>query len=299
MSESSSSVIECEPTLLPPRWAHTTLTSMWEGDAADSRRRNWILPSIVLQATRVGDIHRSVTLLTRDGLVRAMAHGAAKATSRLRVATVPFSYVRAYLYRDPVRDSVKLTDVEAMALHHHLSGNLLKYFTASLWAEVVIKSHAGGLAPQQLQRHLLDALDQLDAAGAEQVAQVSATFLWHALDHIGVAPHLDACSVCGRPLSSVDKAALRLADASMWCSGCAREDVAGASAGTLQELDASLRTLLSWLRGGDTGDLALAQVDDSNDSTLEWDRVRRLLQQLMQHALERPLNTLTCAAGIL
>ena len=284
---------------------------MWEGDAADVRRRNWILPSIVLQTTRVGDIHRSVTLLTESGLVRAMAHGAAKATSRLRAATVPFSYVRAYLYRDPVRDSVKLTDVEALALHHHLSGDLLKYFTASLWAEVVIKSHAGGLQPDQLQRRLLDALDRLDGAGADEVAEVSAAFLWQALEHIGVAPEIDLCSACGRHLADSEGALLHLADASLWCRSCHGE--AAGDAGLVQELDAGLRGLLTVLRQDGASPPAPSPAAAAGATTVatsvtadvaelrhqEWDRLRRLLQQLMQHALERPLNALACAAGIL
>ena len=280
---------------------------MWEGDAADARRRNWILPSIVLQTTRVGDIHRSVTLLTESGLVRAMAHGAAKATSRLRAATVPFSYVRAYLYRDPVRDSVKLTDVEALALHHHLPGDLLKYFTASLWAEVVIKSHAGGLQPDQLQRQLLTALDKLDGAGSDEVAEVSAAFLWQALEHIGVAPDTDTCSACGRRLADDEDALLHLADASLSCRNCQAN--AASAAGLVHELDAATRGLLTAMR--EPGAALTTAAGEASTATAapptavlhaqpqEWDRLRRLLQQLMQHALERPLNALECAAGIL
>ena len=279
---------------------------MWEGNAADARRRNWILSSIVLKTTRVGDIHRSVTLLTEAGLVRAMAHGAAKATSRLRAATLPFSYVRAYLYRDPVRDSVKLTDVEPLALHHHLSGDLLKYFTASLWAEVVIKSHAGGLQQDELQRRLLNALDRLDGAGTDEVAKVSAAFLWQVLEHWGVAPDTDVCSSCERRLADTEGALLHLADVSLWCRGC-HSDAAGATgvAGVMQELNAGMRRLLASIRK--TSGLAL--MDDTTAAAAgpspaeqrlqDWDRLRRLLQQLMQHTLERPLNALACAAGIL
>ena len=97
-----------------------------------SRRRNSIESAVVLKAARMGEIHRSVALLTPErGVVYATAHGAGKAASKLKAATIPFACVTAYLYHDPVRDSFKVTDVEPRNLHGTIRADLAKFFTAS------------------------------------------------------------------------------------------------------------------------------------------------------------------------
>ena len=110
-----------------------------------NRRRNSIESAVVLKSARMGEIHRSVTLLTpRRGVVWATAHGAGKAASKLKAAAIPFACVTAYLYHDPVRDSFKVTDVEPLDLHGAIRADLGKFFTASLWVEIVLRSHGGG-----------------------------------------------------------------------------------------------------------------------------------------------------------
>jgi DNA repair protein RecO len=273
---------------LPGGNATTTLSDVWEGDDGGGRRRNWILPAVVLRSMRVADIHRSVTLFTSKGIARAMAHGAAKATSRLKPATMPFSYITAYLYHDPVRDSLKVTDVDSLAMHQNLSANLVKYFTASLWSEVIISSHGGGAQPTALQEMLIESLARLDSASAEEVPYLSAAFLWYVLEHLGVAPETDTCESCGRALPLGEDAQLLLAVAAVLCGACSHA-TGDAAAGPVYALDAGLRALIHRLRDG-AGRVALGD---------DWDRLRRALQQLMQHALERPLQALACAAGII
>ena len=257
-----------------------------------NRRRNSIESAVVLKAARMGEIHRSVALFTaRRGVVYATAHGAGKAASKLKAAAIPFACVTAYLYHDPVRDSFKVTDVEPRNLHGAIRADLAKFFTASLWVEIVLRSHGGGGEAAALHGLLAAGLGALDAAGSTRVGAVSVHVLWRCLQLLGLGPDLEHCAGCGRALAPEEE--LRLAASGEgWCRQCASAGVAGsASAVRLRLEPAARRFLLA------TMDLRLEQAVRQPFAGSEG--LRRMLQQLIQHGLEAPLNSLRCAAGLL
>ena len=173
-----------------------------------NRRRNSIESAVVLKSARMGEIHRSVTLLTpHRGVVYATAHGAGKAASKLKAAAIPFACVTAYLYHDPVRDSFKVTDVEPLDLHGAIRADLGKFFTASLWVEIVLRSHGGGTEATAVHALLVNGLRTLNAAPATQVGAVSVQVLWRCLQLLGLAPDLACCAVCGRGVARRGRAA--------------------------------------------------------------------------------------------
>ena len=107
--------------------------------------RNIRTEAIVLKTGRVGEIHKSVTLLTPElGLVEAIAHGVYKGKGKLGGVSDPFCWSMSYLYYEPVKKNYKITDMECRELFERIRGDLGRYYAASLWAEVVIRSHAGG-----------------------------------------------------------------------------------------------------------------------------------------------------------
>ena len=256
------------------------------------RRRNSIESAIVLQAARMGEIHRRVTLFTGErGVVYATAHGAGKAVSKLKAAATPFAFITAYLYHDPVRNSFKVTDVEARNLHPSLRADLRKFFTASLWVEIVLRSHGGGTHADDLFALLVESLQWLDGTAEDDVALLSAQVLWRALQHMGITPDLRRCDACGRMLGAHED--LRLAaHGGSWCQRCTSvrgmHDLPAAGL----RIDAPARRFLLA-----TGELPLAAANAYPFAGAE--QLRRSLQQLVQHGLERPLNSLRCAAGIL
>lgn len=252
---------------------------------------------MVLKAARMGEIHRSVALLTPDrGVVYATAHGAGKAASKLKAATIPFACVTAYLYHDPVRDSFKVTDVEPRNLHGAIRADLAKFFTASLWVEIVLRSHGGGTEAAPLHALLAASLATLDAAGAAQVGVVSVHVLWRCLQLLGLGPDLEYCAGCGRALAPDEE--LRLAAGGEgWCRQCAARGVpGGAGGGRLSpvrlRLEPAARRFLM-----DTAPLRLEQAVRHSFAGSEG--LRRVLQQMVQNGLEAPLKSLRCAAGIL
>ena len=256
------------------------------------RRRNSIESAVVLQAARMGEIHRRVTLFTGDrGVLYATAHGAGKAVSKLKPAAIPFAFVTAYLYHDPVRNSFKITDVEARNLHPSIRADLCKFFTASLWVEIVLRSHGGGTHAGDLYALLVEALQRLDGAAAAEVGLLSSQVLWRSLQHLGITPDLQCCDTCGRVVGQHED--LRLAPhGGSWCRRCTgARGVRDLPAAALR-IDAPARRFLLA-----TGGLPLAEAGAYSFAGAE--KLRRSLQQLVQHGLERPLNSLRCAAGIL
>jgi len=254
-----------------------------------NRRRNSIESAVVLKSARMGEIHRSVTLLTpQRGVVYATAHGAGKAASKLKAAAIPFACVTAYLYHDPVRDSFKVTDVEPLDLHGAIRADLTKFFTASLWVEIVLRSHGGGAEAAALHGLLVSGLRVLDEAAAAQVGTVSVQVLWRCLQLLGLAPDLAYCAGCGREVAREEELHLAL-DGEGRCRQCAF------SYGSLPaglRLDPAARRFLVTTSG-----LPLAHTLRQHFAGCE--RLRRVLQQLIQNGLEAPLNSLRCAAGIL
>ena len=192
-----------------------------------NRRRNSIESAVVLKSARMGEIHRSVTLLTpQRGVLYATAHGAGKAASKLKAAAIPFACVTAYLYHDPVRDSFKVTDVEPLDLHGAIRADLGKFFTASLWVEIVLRSHGGGTEATALHALLVTGLRTLDAAAATQVGAVSVQVLWRCLQLLGLAPDLQYCAGCGRAMAPEEELHLAL-NGEGRCRHCATGYVAG------------------------------------------------------------------------
>ena len=257
-----------------------------------NRRRNSIESAVVLKSARMGEIHRSVTLFTpQRGVVYATAHGAGKAASKLKAATIAFACVTAYLYHDPVRDSFKVTDVEPRNLHGAIRADLTKFFTASLWVEIVLRSHGGGTETAALYALLAAGLDTLDHAGAVEVGSVSVQMLWRCLQLLGLAPDLAYCAGCGRAVTPAEE--LRLAFSG---EGCCRQCATGRGHGAVPaarlRLDPAARRFLVA-----TTSLPLEQAVRQPFAGSEG--LRRVLQQLIQNGLEAPLNSLRCAAGIL
>ena len=157
--------------------------------------------AIVIRRARVGEFHKSLSLLTTDlGLISAMAYGAYKTQSRLRLGSEPFTCSTALLYHNPVKKSYKVTELEIASSYEGLQGDLGRLAAASLWAEIVQRSFgagefSGGLF--ELFRDCLAALEHADPAPA-QCATLQ--FLWRFLSLAGYQPNLSVCESCGAPL---------------------------------------------------------------------------------------------------
>jgi DNA repair protein RecO (recombination protein O) len=258
----------------------------------DTRQQNVKIRSstteaVVLRKTRVGEIHKSLTLFSRQrGLINAIAHGAFKIKSRLRTTSEPFQVVRAYLYHDPVRDQYKITDMESLAALDGIRKSVQRYYAASLWAEVVIRSYGGGENFPVLYDLLVGALRLLEQAPDRLVALLSCQYLLRFLDLLGQRPDIEHCGLCASELDVRFGAYLSREEQILICSRCARPAALHLPAGALRYLQSTLGMPLA----------AAARVG------LEEQSLRALKETvyfLVQAVLETNLNAIQSGVGII
>ncbi len=239
---------------------------------------------VILRNGRIGEIHKSVWMLSPDlGLISAVAHGAYSQKGKLRGVTNPFSFGRCYLYTDPVKQSVKITDLAVHDFFPGLRENVAKFYTASLWAELVLRTFGGGGESGTLFSLLIESLRALDAATGFE--PVTVQFLWRYLAVSGLQPDLDECTVCGAPLSRA-----RAWDAShggFLCESCAQT-------GDRDRLNPGAAAYLRH-----SGALSLSSSLDIRLDAASMTNAKRVLYRIVQDVAETPLNSLRIGGGIL
>jgi DNA repair protein RecO (recombination protein O) len=153
--------------------------------------------ALILRARPSGESNREVTLLTaEEGLLRATVFGGPK--SRLRAHTAPYHQGTVWLYRDPVKDSLKLTDFDVQSWRPGIREDYDRTMAAAAVAETILASHGGGTeraAALALAGNTLDALESGDGDGCRRIL---IQFLWNWADILGVRPGLCRCASCGR-----------------------------------------------------------------------------------------------------
>ncbi len=242
--------------------------------------RTSITEAVVLHSHRFGEFHKGVTLLTRDqGILRAVAHGAQKARSRLRGATESFVRATVYLYHDPVKDAYKITDMTVVSVYESLRADLQLYYTATLWAEVVLKSYGGGGSHPAVFRLLVDCLERLEREGGTRAPYASVQFLWRYLRLAGLRPDTGGCARCGKSLAPDMDAFLDAFGTAFVCAECAGQPGAA--------LDPGARRLLET-----TETIALSQALRYGLEQRSLSGLREVLYRLLEGLLETRLNTL-------
>ena len=144
--------------------------------------------AIVIRISPFGEHHAMVDLLTAEaGLLPAVAYGIRSRRSSLRGKVVPFARGTAWLYRDPRQDRSKITDFDVERYALNISSDLDAYYEASLWAEVVWRSHASGEVGDEVYRLIATAFSLLDdtSAGAGALGTI---VLWRYLGIMGLQP---------------------------------------------------------------------------------------------------------------
>jgi DNA repair protein RecO (recombination protein O) len=277
--------------LLPRRFSQyyeaAAKISINRSDDKNVKIRSSTTEAVVLRKTRVGEIHKSLTLFSRRrGLINAMAHGAFKIKSRLRMTSEPFHVVRAYLYHDPVRDQYKITDMESLVPLEGIRESVQRFYAASLWAEVVIRSYGGGENFPLLYDLLVGALRLLDRAPDRLVPLLSCQVLLRFLDLLGQKPDVEHCGLCAAELDIRSGAYLSREEQVLICARCALPTALHLPAGALRYLQSTLGMPLA----------AAVRVG------LEERSLRALKETayfLVQATLETNLNSIQSGVGIL
>lgn len=237
--------------------------------------------AIVLYRARWGECHKILTFLTPDrGLLKATAFGAYKGRSRLGLASEPFVHSSVCLYHNPVRDTCKVVEMEMRDSFGGIHADLGKFYAASLWVEICLKSLAAGQNTPELFGLLLASLHELEAAA--ESGYLSLQFLWRFLGLAGFQPDLARCERCGRVLEA-SAVEFWSADArGLACDRCRTPGSIEAPAGCSRYLAA-------------TQALPLAQASVIRLEKRAFCALQELLHFSVQGALESRLRTLETA----
>jgi len=183
-------------------------------------RRSFHTEGIILKNYRFGEIHKGVVFLSPEiGLQTAVAFGAYSPKGKLRTVTSPLCTGTLYLYRDPVKDMIKITDMDCKLFFSGIRENIRKFFHASLFQEIVLKTF-GGEAPSVYEL-LVSSLTWLELLPDLRSTEILVQFLWRYVTYAGLAPDLEQCSACGKERGSREPAYVQVGVSGLLCAECA------------------------------------------------------------------------------
>ena len=167
---------------------------------------------------------RIITLLSgEEGLVEAFAFGGGK--SKLRSLASPWHAGRAWIYRDPAKGLITLSDFDVRREHHHIREALEPIGAASLASEILIATEALGGDWQDAGSLMAAFLEQLDAEAMDAVSVERALCLFclKTVDLTGTMPDLLSCARCDAEAGSEGWALYSRRAGAFLCGRCAED----------------------------------------------------------------------------
>lgn len=154
--------------------------------------RNIKVEAITLKKIALGESNIGITLLTeRDEVIFVMAFGAAKPKNKLFGGVNPFVIGSWDLYFDPVKEYWRAKDVTVITFNDKLQTNIESFFTASLFAEITLKSQGS----EGMYGLLIPAIDLLQNTNNHRLVLIQ--FILRLLNEQGILPSFTSCSQCG------------------------------------------------------------------------------------------------------
>ena len=243
--------------------------------------RNLRSDSIILRSRRIGELHKGLTILTRShGIIDAIAYGAGKGKSKLVGVVDPFSLLHIYLYYDPVKDNYKVSDIEQKKIFPDIRSELGKFYIASFWAELLLRSFSGGGESELIYPLLAGSLRELNLADKTGQTLILIQFIWRYLGIAGFRPDTEYCGRCDSMFRVSETVWFDERDNQLICSKCRTDmDRLKFSSGGLKYLRHTVKLDLDKsMRIG---------LDDRSADTL-----KRTMLFMIQGIVEYPLNTL-------
>jgi DNA repair protein RecO len=179
-----------------------------------------------------------------------------------------------------VKGSYKITDMVPVMFFESVRRDLRRYYSASLWAEVILRSMAAGESDSRVFDLLKGSLMGLEGAAEREVSLLSAQFLWRFLRLSGYGSDPDTCTQCGRHLEREEPAYLDDHPPAFACRNCS-------TAGRFV-LTAGARRYLTHTAPLDLREAARFSLDRDSLSKLIG-----LLHELTQAVVETKLNSLS------
>jgi DNA repair protein RecO (recombination protein O) len=146
--------------------------------------------ALILRVRPSGEANREAWILTaEEGLVRATVFGGPK--SKLRAHVAPYHRGKLWIYRDPVRDSRKITDFDVQSWNSGIRESYERSSVAAAIAETILAAYGGGGAWEET-FDLVDAsLAALESAEPRGCERTFIYFLWKWAGILGIRPDLN------------------------------------------------------------------------------------------------------------
>jgi DNA repair protein RecO (recombination protein O) len=145
--------------------------------------------ALVLRVRPSGEANREAWVLTaEEGVLRATVFGGPK--SKLRAYVAPYHRGKLWIYRDPVRDSRKITDFDVQSWKPGIRESYERSAAAAAIAETILAAYGGGGTWKEtfaLADASLEALEAADPGGCERTFIY---FLWNWAEILGIQPDL-------------------------------------------------------------------------------------------------------------
>jgi DNA repair protein RecO (recombination protein O) len=188
--------------------------------------RNHTYSALVLRVKPSGEANRDAWFLTaEEGIVIATVFGGPK--SKLRAYVAPFHRGTLWLYRNPVRDTWKVTDFDVRVYRLGIRELYERSVTATTILETILVTKAGG-GNWPLALALADAaLDALDSADEACCKRILVHFHWNWAELLGVRPSLRYCGSCGAEVPLDGSLWFSRQEGVLLCQGCRGFSVSG------------------------------------------------------------------------
>ena len=254
--------------------------------------------AIVLSLKPLGENNTTVTLLTPDrGIVYAVLYGGPK--SRLRSLVAQWNSGKVWLYENPEKNQIKISDFEVRIFHESFSKSLYKLYAASLAAELAIKTRSAG-SPEECFRLISGFLDGMDLCDEEQSRVGLIRFLWRFLELLGVQPQSHACCSCGTVFLDTRFAPQSISyynsiENSFICPSCA--DANAGSGGETENAIPVNNTAVQYLSA-----LTVLSPQEARKLSIDeetYGQIRQLVFFLIEKNIDQKLNSIETGMGIL
>jgi DNA repair protein RecO (recombination protein O) len=151
--------------------------------------------ALALRVRSSGESNREAWFLTaEEGILRVTVFGGPK--SKLRAQVAPYHQGKLWVYRDPVRESLKATDFDVQSWRPGIREGYIRSAAAAAIAETILTAHGGGGGWEQAMGAASASLDALEKADEPCCARIIIHFLWNWADILGLRPALNSCGSC-------------------------------------------------------------------------------------------------------
>jgi DNA repair protein RecO (recombination protein O) len=183
-------------------------------------QRTTVYTALVLHSRQTGESNREVHLLTaEEGLIKATIFGGPK--SKLRAHAAPYNSGQVWVYHNPAKGSVKVTDFDIRCWRPGLRELYDRSMAAGAIADTILATHGGGGSFDTALNLAASSLDALETANEELCSLILIHFLWRWLSLSGLQPQLETCSSCGKTAAEDSAVWLDIREGDALCANCA------------------------------------------------------------------------------